>query len=359
MNSDASDLLPAGVPITIYETAESRRFAIVSPILIKHSNHSGGIVSSDQPITAADKLRELKLSLNPDINYQLNRVFPVLTGWFINGQIKKKHTLIKQAEGTLLEILRPGEEVLYVAKGIQYSFWEQYFLGIWANLINQTVFVLTNARLLMLHTNTKGKPKDMYWMIYYSQVMQFKANWHGAIVVKLQDGKTFKFAGFSGTDKKQMPQVFQDAAKIYQERGFDPPVSQSRENLCYHCFAVVPKATFVCPGCGAEYWKPSEIAFRSLFFPSWGDFLMRHYLLACMELFGYLASWLVFGTLAVLSVLKGETEGIIISIVMLATFLVFTHIPDAILTYYIANKGLNRRRPPDPSRIEDAIEPEA
>lgn len=317
-------------------------------------------MSTEPPITAADRLRELKLPLSTQINYNLDSIFPVLTGWFVTGQIKKKHKLILQAEATLSEVLRPGEEVLYVARGVQYSFWEQYFLGVWANLINQTVFVLTNARLLLFHTNTKGKPKDMYWMIYYSQILQFKTSW-GALVVKLKDGKTFKFAGFTGTDKKLMPKVFQSAAAFYQERGFDPPVSQSRENLCYYCYSVVPKGEKLCPKCGAEYWQPKEIAMRSLIFPSWGDFLMRHYLLATMELIGYLISWAVVGTLAIGGFLKGDQEMLLIGLGFLGVFLFFTHIPDAILTYYIASKGLNRRRSPDPSRIpaSDLAEDEA
>lgn len=315
-------------------------------------------MSTDQPVTAADRLRELKLPLSSQINYNLDSIFPVLTGWFINGQIKKKHKLIQQIEPALEEVLRSGEEVLYIAKGVQYSFWEQYFLGVWANLINQTVFVLTNARLLLFHTNTKGQPKHMAWMIYYSQVVQFKTSW-GALVVKLKDGKTFKFAGFTGTDKKEMPKVFQAAAAIYNERGFDPAVSQSRENLCYHCYVVIPKAEHICAKCGAEYWKPSAIAMRSLIFPSWGDFLMRHYLLASMELFGYLVTWLVFGSLLVVALVKGDPEGIVIGVLVLGAFLAFTHIPDSILTYYIASKGLNQRRPPDESRIPSPVPVEA
>ncbi len=309
-------------------------------------------MSTEPTSAAAERLRQLKLPLSSSINYKLDSVFPVLTGWFINGQIKKKHKLIQQAESTLQEILRPGEEVLYVAKGVQFSFWEQYFLGIWANLINQTVFVLTNARLLLLHTNTRGKPKDMYWMIYYSQVMQFKTSWfNGALVVKLKDGKSFKYAGFTGTDKKEMPKVFQAAAARYQDRGFDPPVSRSRENLCYHCYAVVPKDQHICPRCGAEYWQPRQIALRSLCIPSWGDFLMRHYVVATMELIGYIISWVFVGTVLGAALAGGDPESLVIAFLLLGGFLVFTHIPDAILTYYIASKGLNRRYPPDQSII--------
>ena len=316
-------------------------------------------MSTDQPITAADRLRELNLPLNSKINYKLDSMFPVLTGWFVNSAIKKKYKLVKESESTLEQVLRPGEEVLYVGKGVQYSFWEQYFLGVWANLINQTVFVLTNARLLLFHTNTKGKPKDMYWMIYYSQIVHLKKSWFGgAVVVKLKDGKTFKFGGFTGQDKKQMPLVFKPASASYQERGFDPPVSQSRENLCLYCFKIVPKGEVICHSCGAEYWKPRDVALRSLIFPSWGDFVMRHYIIAVMELIGYAVWWFIVGTLIVHSFSRGDPDALVVSLTALGVLFAFAHIPDAVLTYYIANKGLNRRRPPDPARIPADNEPE-
>ncbi len=116
---------------------------------------------------------------------------------------------------------------------------------------------------------------------------------------------------------------------------------------------MVPKGDKTCPKCGAEYWQPKEIALRSLLFPSWGDFLMRHYLLATLELIGYLISWIFIGAIVVAGAFSGDPEDLAIGLVILGIFLVFTHIPDAILTYYIASKGLNRRRPPDEGKIQD------
>jgi hypothetical protein len=309
---------------------------------------------SEAILTASERLEQMRLTVSPNIQYNLDSVFPKVNGWFVKGPIKQKHKLIAKVEPTLEDILRPGEEVLYIAKGVQYSFWEQYFLGAFAAaIINQTVFVLTNVRLLMLHSNTKGKPKDMSWMIYYSQVTRFKSGWFGAVVVQLRDGKTYKFGGFTGADRKQMPKVFQQVANAYKERGFDPQVSQSRENLCYHCYSIIAKKEYVCSKCGAEYWLPSQVAWRSLIFPSWGDFIMHHYLLAIFELFGYAFGWIWMIVLWTAALLQpaGDGEAFIIASVYTAVFLVPAHVMDAILTYYIANKGLNRKFPPDESRV--------
>ena len=61
-------------------------------------------MSTDQPITAADRLRELNLPLNSKINYKLDSMFPVLTGWFVNSAIKKKYKLVKESESTLEQV---------------------------------------------------------------------------------------------------------------------------------------------------------------------------------------------------------------------------------------------------------------
>ena len=103
------------------------------------------------------RLKELKLELDPEIPYRLQNLFPTLDGWFVNNTIKQKAKLIRELEPKLTGILKDGEEVLYVAKGVRHSFLEAMFMGaLWANLMNQTVFVLTNARMLMFQTNSKG-----------------------------------------------------------------------------------------------------------------------------------------------------------------------------------------------------------
>src|SRR5688572_12902347 len=94
---------------------------------------------------AATKLQQLGIQLDPEIPYRVDTMFPRLEGWGAKGELKKKGKIINQVEPRLAEMLRPGEEVLYIAKGVQYSFFEQYFMGIWAITINQTVFVLTNV----------------------------------------------------------------------------------------------------------------------------------------------------------------------------------------------------------------------
>lgn len=88
---------------------------------------------------------------------------------------------------------------------------------------------------------------------------------------------------------------------------------------------------------------------RSLVFPSWGDFVLKHTLLACLELLGYVLAWIVMLGLLLerwSDPAADPTEQIVLPVVLLG-FIAFTHISDAILTWFVAGKGLHPKgRPP-------------
>jgi hypothetical protein len=184
------------------------------------------------------KLQQLGIQLSSDIPYRLETMFPRLEGWGAKGEIKKKAKVIRNVEPVLAELLRPGEEVLYIAKGVQYSFFEQYFMGIWALTINQTVFVLTNVRLLMFRTDSSGRPKRTSWMIYYSQIEVLKANWMGVLNLKLRDKRKLQFSGFSKSDRQTMPRIFEPwrstgrAASIQTSRSPSKPSAATAMPAC-------------------------------------------------------------------------------------------------------------------------------
>ena len=293
---------------------------------------------TDLPVAeeVASKLAEWELNLNPEMPYQLDKMFPKLAGWGVKTEIKRRVKLIREVEPRLESMLLPNEQVLYVAKGIQSSVFEAITIGaMWSNMINQTVFVLTNVRLLMAHCNRKGQTSEPCWMIYYSEIKSFKGNWTGRLDLKLNDGTCYRFTGFPKIDRKTMPVIFEQAIQLYKEHGFEPACSQSRENACSHCFAIVPKATHDCPECGATFWTSSQIALRSLLFPAWGDLLMKHYPLAIMEIIGYMISWVIALDLA-------SNGNIIAAIIVIAC----SHMIDSVVTLLISSKGLHTKRAP-------------
>ncbi|MBI1315118.1 hypothetical protein GC176_27825 [bacterium] len=292
----------------------------------------------DPTVAVQNKLAELSLTLDEAIPYRLSSMFPKLEGWGVRKEIRNKVKLIRNIEPCLSDLLRAGEEILYVAKGVQYSLLEAQFIGgLWANMINQTVFVVTNLRLIMINSNSKGVPKHTFWMIYYSQIDKAKAGFSGVLNLKLRDGKKLKFTGFTKLDRKTMPPLFEQAVETYQKHGFDPETSQSREFLCNVCYQAVPRHLYACDDCGTTFWKPSQVAIRSLIFPAWGDFLMKHYPLAVMEIFGYLLTW--FFIIAIVS----DAASVADVAVDVALILFFAHGVDAVATLMVAKKGLTPR----------------
>ncbi len=295
------------------------------------------------PERIAQKLAELKVPLSSEINYDLPSLFPNIDGWFVNGAIKKKSQLIRKLEPKLLETLHPNEEVLYIAKGVQQSFIESIFMGaMWAAMLNQTVFVLTNLKVLMMRSKSNGTPLHQFWVIFYSEIKELKSSWTGSIALKLADGQKRTFSGIPKVERKTMTTVFENAVEEYQARNFAPATSQSLETLCCHCYDIVPLKEIECPGCKARYWKPGELAMRSLIFPSWGDFLMKHYWFATFEVFGYLFGLMAF----VLPFFGPNPPDIIPGVIMLSLFFVFAHVMDSLLTYIVARKGLYARTGP-------------
>jgi len=284
-------------------------------------------------------------------------MFPRLEGWGAKGELKRKGKVIRNIEPRLAEMLRPGEEILYIAKGVQYSFAEHYFMGIWAMTINQTVFILTNVRLLMIRTNGDGKPKQTAWMIYYSQIEKLKGAWTGMLSLKLRDGKSLQFSGFSKSDRQTMPEVFENALEEYRARNFDPRVTQSLENLCGFCHTRVPKNEFECRRCGAEFWRPMPVAIRTLFFPSWGDIVLKHYVVAAAELVGYLFTWGVCIAILIGAINQRDPAGVFGALVVAFFLIGIFHGIDAVVTYFVAKKGLHPKTGPTRSIEQVEVAP--
>ncbi|MGB7346075.1 MAG: hypothetical protein WBD20_17795 [Pirellulaceae bacterium] len=270
-----------------------------------------------------------------------SKCFPKLSGMGWKGDVKNRMNLLNACAGQMQKTLKEGEEVLYIGKGVQQKFVEQYFMGIWANTINQTVFVFTNLRVILLNSNGKGVPKHQFWSIFYNEIEKFKGGFMGGSKLKLRDGSKFSYGGFKGHDRKAIPQVVEHARNEYASLGFTPQSTQSRETLCSNCVEVVPKDTFECGNCGQKFYTPKELALRSLVFPSWGDFTMGHYVLAVVELLGYLFSFGFFVIMVIAAFSDPEAIG---AAIFLGGFVLLGHVMDAILTYFIAKKGLTPRK---------------
>ncbi|MFK7778834.1 MAG: hypothetical protein QM501_12070 [Gimesia sp.] len=231
-------------------------------------------VTADRVIS---KLNELNLSLSPEINYRVETMFPKLDGMFWDQTIRKKFQQVKQIEPLLQEILLENEQVLFVTKGkIEYL---------------KSIVVLTNLRMFCLRIDRQGVPHQPFCFLYYTQIVDLKKIDSFIPRVRLKDGGKMSFGGFRNIDRKTIVSVSLNADKLLDEKGIDPPVSQSRENMCGNCFEVVPKHEYECSACGATFWEPFEVGIRSFIIPSWGDFTMKNYAIARGKLYCTLSVW--------------------------------------------------------------------
>nr|MCH9655050.1 hypothetical protein [Planctomycetota bacterium] len=178
------------------------------------------------------KLSQLGLVLSPEINYRLEMMFPRLDGMFLDRKIRKQFQQVKEIEPLLKEMLLENEQVLFVTKGkIEY---------------HESIVVLTNLRMLRIPINNKGVPHQPFWFIYYTQVINLKKIDSLIPGIRLKDSGKVRFHRFQDKDRKMISSVSLNAAKLLEDKGIDPPVSQSKENMCSHCFEVVAKHEFEC-----------------------------------------------------------------------------------------------------------------
>ena len=307
-------------------------------------------------LSAEEVVQEKLLSLDytfppsiPEDAFDAVSIFPKIKGLGWKKDVKRRLLYLYNCESQLQKALLPGETVKYVALGVQQKLLEQYFLGIFAQSINQTLFVFTNLRILLFNSDRKGHPKHSYWSIYYNEIKKFKG-FISTMTLKLHDKSTYKYTHFKGKDKKRIPKLVEEAIGEYELLNFQPESSQSRENLCTTCLQVVPTQVYQCPTCQREYFTPWELTKRSLIFPSWGDFTMGHRLVGSIELASYLICCCVSLT-AVFNetyqrYLNNNLSILDVFFALLTPLFIFLflHLPDAFLTYFLAKKGLTPKQ---------------
>ena len=280
-----------------------------------------------------ERTRELIAGLKP-LRYYYPQLFPKIEGWGAKGQVKRRVLLIQAIEPLLPRLLQEGEEIRFVTRGIYSDFAEQFFMG-WASLlINRTVFVFTNYRILMLNCDSKDRPLHMKWHVPYDKIRKFTSRsfLSSAMVFKLKDGKKLVFSHTPGHDRQPLRAFVEEMIRCCEQENFHLPSHQSRDNLCPNCFAPVPAKQFRCDRCKEEFIHYTKPALMSLCLPCLGDFYMGHFGIGTMELLGYGIAWAGFGMML-------AEEGLSVLPIALPSIAV-VHVIDALMTRHVALKGL-------------------
>jgi len=269
-----------------------------------------------------------------ELPYHLPEMFHDVSGTSGAKQARARVRIIKALEPLLKKMLFDGEEVRFVTKGVYSSLREKYALGWISAMINRTLFVFTNYRLIMVNTDRKDHPLHWKWHISYDQILKFKTRaLSSAIVFQLKDRKTLLFSSVPRYDRKPLGKLVEGIMRRSGQEEFHFPHYSCKDNLCTNCFLPVPPKTYRCESCGEEFIRPLKSAFLSLCLPSLGDFYTGRPLVGIFGVLTYCLSWFMF--LTTLAAGKAETL-----VIFWLAIIPFIHIMSSLTTRQVASKGL-------------------
>ncbi len=249
------------------------------------------------------------------------------SGIFKGGATKRRMKFFREARSVLEAAVASDEKILYVSPGTFFKFWEVYFGGAAVvQLINMNTIVLTDKRIVLIHTDMKGRPKSYANQIRHRELMEFKTRGLiGGFTAKMIDRKaTFNMhRGDTKRFKELMPEI-----EAKPEKGL--------EHLCPACFSPQSRV-LQCSQCGTEVKDPSKAARLSYFLPGLGDIYLGHKFFGFMELLGSIFLWLITFGVATFGFLE---DGSFIPLIIMLVVIAIYNTTDSLLTRFQARKGL-------------------
>jgi hypothetical protein len=266
--------------------------------------------------------------------YHFDRIFHA-KGFGAKRLEKQRLKLMKAIDGQVQRMLGEGEKVEFVSWGIEYSFAEHYFMGLWAQLINRRALICTSHRLLIIQINSKRKVMELKSQVRYQAIEKFARGTFGYLTLVLRDGKKLVLTGIPRKDRKPIKDLI--TGKLEAARA-DAPGS-GRENLCPHCGHRVMGYPDRCNRCAGAFKSGSKAGWLSLAFPGLGDFYLGHRVLGVVEMLGAAAAW---GIVVVPTAIAATVEpGSYVELAVLGSVIfVFVHGVDSWITRRVGFKGI-------------------
>ncbi|HZW10446.1 MAG TPA: PH domain-containing protein [Phycisphaerales bacterium] len=284
-----------------------------------------------------EKVRRSLAALTQPHAYRWDTLFPKVDGLGAAGEVHRRVRMLRSIEPRLDVLLYPGEQVEFVTKGTLNSWAEQYFMGIWSLVINRTVFLFTNYRVILLNSDGKGRAKSLMWQIPYDRLGKFKTSGvSGTTTFKLASGAAYRFVGVPRADRKRLREYV--ASRLDSARSSDVafPSHSDRDPLCPLCATPTPPKARACAECNEPFVHPRVPALLSLLVPGLGDLYLGHRTMAVMEFIGFAFLLLVAAGM----MLSGTSQDILTACIIVAV----ANGVDAAMTYHVARKGVLSRR---------------
>ena len=294
--------------------------------------------------TGGQPEEELKALLPASIAVRFEEMFPNVRRGRIRRRDRKRAEMLRKAEPVLQRALNPMEVVRFTTNGVRQLTWWLLTAGSMNPFANRTTLVLTDRRVLLIHTDSKQQPRMFANQLPLERIRSTSGR--NSYIFIRSGREQLMFHGVKRSEARQLKGLLEATAT--KKGGW--------QNLCPRCFTATDDAPLSCEKCGEEFKSPKKAALRSLLFPGLGDFYLGYRKYAMLEIMGAGLLWALFVSTLVPTVIAKGLEGAIVAGPLLA-LLAIIHIGDALLTRAKAQTGLHSRDgtlPTGEQRLEPA-----
>ena len=273
---------------------------------------------------------ELKALLPASIAVRLEEMFPEVRNGRLRKRDRRRAEMLRKAEPVLQRVLNPMEVVRFATNGVRQLTWWLLTAGSMNPFANRTTLVLTDRRVLLIHTDSKQRPR-----LFANQLPldRIRATSGRNSYIFIRTGREqLMFHGVKRSEARQLKGLLESTST--KKGGW--------QNLCPRCFAATDDAPLSCAKCGEEFKSPKKAALRSLILPGLGDFYLGYRKYALLEITGVTLLWALFLSTLVPAILSKGFEGVAIAGPILA-LLALIHIGDSLLTRAKAKTGLHSK----------------
>jgi hypothetical protein len=294
--------------------------------------------------TGGQPEEELKALLPASIAVRFEEMFPDVRRGRIKRRDRKRAEMLRKAEPVLQRALNPMEVVRFTTNGVRQLTWWLLTAGSMNPFANRTTLVLTDRRVLLIHTDSKQQPRMFANQLPLERIRSTSGR--NSYIFIRSGREQLMFHGVKRSEARQLKGLLEATAT--KKGGW--------QNLCPRCFTATDDAPLSCEKCGEEFKSPKKAALRSLLFPGLGDFYLGYRKYAMLEIMGAGLLWALFVSTLVPTVMAKGLEGAIVAGPLLA-LLAIIHVGDALLTRAKAKTGFHSRDgtlPTGEQRLEPA-----
>ncbi len=271
---------------------------------------------------------ELRALLPSSIAVRLDEMFPSVRARRVKRRDRQRAEMLRRVEPVLRRALDPLEVVRFATNGARQLARGLITAGSMNPLTNRTTFVLTDKRILLIHTDAKQRPRMFTNQLLLERVRATTGR--NSYVFIRTGGQQLMFHGVKRGEAKYLRRLLDQT----------PAKAGGWQNLCPRCFAATEDAPESCAQCGEHFKSPKKAALRSLIFPGLGDFYLGYRGYALVQTVGAALLWAFFITFLVPTVMAKGFSGLLLTLPVLA-FVALIHGGNAILTRAKARSGLH------------------